>query len=89
MTSFSFQPTSEVLVNILSASSTYAKIKIEPIEAFVDASISRVSDNIWSASTENIPQSSSVPLEDHTAVLILSKGEFGKFLGSVDLGHIH
>lgn len=89
MASFTFTPTPDVPVNVLSARSTYAKIKIEPIDAFVDAAISCLQDdNHWKASASSIPQSASVPLREHKAVLMLSKGELGSHLGSIDLGNL-
>lgn len=90
MASFTFQPTLEVPLDVLSARSTYAKIKIEPMDAFVDATISPFEGGShWKASSASIPQSASVPLENHRAVLVLSKGEFGSHLGTIDLGTLH
>lgn len=90
MASFTFQPTSEVPPGVLSADSTHAKVKIEPLDAFVDATISPFQGGaFWKASTTSIPRSSSVPLHDHRVVLVLTKGELGKYLGSIDLGNLH
>lgn len=90
MASFVFQPTQEVDLAVLSARSTCAKVKIEPIDAFVDATISPLSGGSrWSAVTASVPRSSSIPVQDHKAILVLSKGELGKHLGSIDLGNLH
>lgn len=90
MASFTFAPTTDVPVSILENKSTYAKLRIEPIDAYVDAVISPVpgrSDR-WTATVNTVPQSITVPRHDHQAVLCLSKGELGKHLGSIELGRL-
>lgn len=90
MASFTFTPTTDVPVDILSAKSTYARIKIEPMDAFVDATISSIRRGTqWKASIPYVPQGASVPLQEHKAILSLSKGEFGRHLGDIDLGNLH
>lgn len=90
MASFIFTPTNDVPVDILSARSTHAKIKIEPMDAFVDATISSVRSGAqWRASIPYVPQAASVPIENHKAILSLTKGEFGRHLGDIDLGNLH
>jgi hypothetical protein len=87
---FTFTPTADVPVDVLSAKSTYAKVKIEPIDAFVDATISSVQSGAhWKVFVPNVPQATTVPLQDHKAILSLTTGEFGKHLGNIDLGNLH
>lgn len=90
MASFIFTPTSDLPVDVLLAKSTCAKVKIEPMDAFVDATISSVGSGVqWRASIPYIPQAASAPLQDHRAILSLTKGEFGRHLGEINLGSLH
>lgn len=89
MASFTFAPTSDVPASVLGAKSTFAKVRIEPIDAYVNAELRRVpGSSRWTASVESVPQSRHTQLHDHQAVLCLSKGELGTFIGSIDLGHL-
>jgi|UniRef100_A0A8H7KFP8 hypothetical protein len=93
MPTFTFSPTAEVTTTILSASSTRAKVCIKPIDAYVDATIKpsspESSSGSWIATVGDLPQSKSNEWQqDRRAVLHFTKGELGKYLGSVDLGPV-
>jgi len=90
MASFTFTPTTDVPVSILEAKSTHAKVRIEPLDAYVDAVIKpeQGSRGRWTAAVKNVPQSATVPRHDHQAVLCLSKGELGAYLGTIELGRL-
>jgi len=88
MASFTFTPTVDVPVSILENKSTHAKLRVEPIDAYVDAIVRPVpgrSDR-WTATINTVPQSATMSRHDHQAVLCLSQGELGKHLGSIELG---
>ncbi|VUC23587.1 unnamed protein product [Clonostachys rosea] len=89
MPTFTFSPTAEVTPTILSASSIHAK----PIDAYVDAAIKPSSpespSGSWIATVGALPQANPDDLQqDRRAVLHLTKGELGTYLGSVDLGRV-
>lgn len=89
MHSFTFAPTEEVPADTLKAPSTYAKIRIEPFDAYVDASVKPIhGSDRWTATIGDVPLSSYLPRRDHRAVLCLSRREFGKPLGTIQLGSI-
>ena len=86
--SFSFKPDPEA-VSILQKRSTNTKVRIDPIEAYVDAFTSQVGDSdMWQASVNSLPQSSSLGAHDHSATLCLYKGELGQLVGTVKLGDL-
>ena len=89
MASFTFTPTADVPEEVLTAASTHAKVRIEPIDAYIDATVEKLSGSTsWTAIVGNVPQSSHIPRHEHRAILCLYKGELGKYLGSISLGQI-
>ncbi|KAF4985606.1 hypothetical protein FDECE_16443 [Fusarium decemcellulare] len=94
MHTFTFSATPNITPAILSAPSTRAKVCITPPDAYVDAVIqpgsSQSSEGNWVAIVDNLPQATATRLqkEGQSAVLHLTKGELGKYLGSVDLGRV-
>lgn len=89
MASFTFTPTTDVPEEVLNAASTHAKVRIEPIDAYVDATVEKSPGSTsWKAVVGNVPQSWHIPRNEHRAILCLYKGELGKYLGSISLGGI-
>lgn len=90
MPSFNFAPTNDVPRGVLEGRSTTAKLRVQPIDAYVDAKIAppTTASGIWTASVESIPMSPTIPREQHQAQLYFSKGELGKHLGMIDLGSL-
>jgi len=89
MRSFIFTPTKEVSVGTLEAPSTWAKVRIEPVDAYVDATIEHLhGSQTWTATVQEVPMSTRLPCREHRAVLCLSRGELGKSIGTIQLGAI-
>lgn len=89
---FTFEPPSTVPIAILRHKKTCAKISYEPIEQYVDAWLEPASsddDNdssTWKVLAAGLPN---VPISvRNQAVLHLTAGELGRYLGRVDLGFV-
>jgi len=85
-----FEPSADVTDDILRSKTTYAKVRFDPYEAFVDAKLQKTSgqNDCWTAQVDYIPRHHNIPLSEQKAVLCLSRGELGRTLGSIELGPI-
>jgi hypothetical protein len=94
MPEFQFSPSvSSVSPATLEANSTTAKIIFYPKEIFVDTEIHPADPGNhagpWKVRVDSVPRQNQVPVEDQSAILLLTRGELGKEIGRIQLGPVY
>ncbi|KAL6244188.1 hypothetical protein RBB50_009058 [Rhinocladiella similis] len=90
MAEFTFTPSAAALsAEALNTKSTTARVVFYPSEIYVDAEISPANpdDNAgtWKAKIQTVPRQTKVARDEQSAMLLLTKGQFGKEIGRVEL----
>ena len=88
MPTFGFEPSESVSSDVLQAKSTFAKVAYKPMEVYHAATLEAPEGRgtAWKATCDFTPNYLTHP--DETATLYITKGEFGKILGTFDLGRV-
>lgn len=88
MHTFTFTPPSTLPVSLLTRKSTVAKIAYNPTEIYISAKLEAPEEEggDWKAIVDFVPDLEHHPNEK--ATLYVTQGEFGKVLGSLELGEL-
>jgi hypothetical protein len=87
MATYTFTPPLFITPQLLSAPSTHAKISFQPLDVYIAATLEwpTHANGAWTARVENVPIGKDGRNPEEKAVLHLTRGEFGRVLGSVEL----